>query len=146
MRKSVLLVEDNRSDEKLTVRAFRRANIGNDIDVVRDGAEAIEYLAAGGRYAGRELPAVVMLDLKLPKVDGLEVLRRIRAAERTHLLPVVVLTSSKETEDLIRSYQLGTNAYVRKPVDFAEFVEAARTLGLFWLLINQTPPAREGGA
>jgi two-component system response regulator len=144
MNKIILLVEDNSSDEKLTVLAFKQCGVANDVVVVRDGAEALDYLCATGKYAGRDanvLPSVMMLDLKLPKIDGLEVLRRVRADERTKLLPIVVLTASKEDEDVMRSYALGANAYVRKPVDFSEFAEAAKTLGLFWLLLNQPPPA-----
>jgi two-component system, response regulator len=143
MSKMVLLVEDNPTDEKLTVRAFRKCNLSSEIAVVRDGAEALEYLFCTGEYKGRDpkaLPAVVLLDLKLPRVDGLEVLRRIRADGRTRLLPVVILTASKEEEDIIRVYTLGANAYVHKPVDFAEFVEASRALGFFWLLLNEPPP------
>jgi CheY-like chemotaxis protein len=141
--KIILLVEDNPTDEKLTLRAFKKAGIANEIFVVRDGAEALDYVFATGAHANRDasvLPSVVLLDLKLPKIEGLEVLRRIRAGEHSKLLPVVVLTSSREEEDIARSYSLGANAYVRKPVEFAEFVEAARTLGLFWLLLNQPPP------
>ena len=136
MTKVVLLVEDNASDEKLTLRAFKKHNLGNEIVVARDGAEAIDRLHGGDPIH----PAIVLLDLNLPKIDGLEVLRRIRSDERTRMLPVVVLTSSTQDEDLVRSYQLGANAYVRKPVDFNAFVDAARTLGLFWLLLNETPP------
>jgi two-component system, response regulator len=145
MNKVILLVEDNETDEKLTLRAFKKANISNEVIVVRDGAEALDYLFATGTFAGRDVnqvPAITLLDLKLPRIDGLEVLRRVRADERTKLLPVVILTSSKEDEDVARGYALGANAYVRKPVDFAEFVSAAQTLGLFWLLVNESPPAR----
>lgn len=145
MNKNVLLIEDNPSDEKLTLRAFKKANIANDVQVVRDGAEALDYLFATGAYAGRDpnaLPTVTLLDLNLPRISGLEVLRRIRADERTKRLPVVILTSSKEDEDIARGYELGANAYVRKPVDFGEFVQAAQTLGLFWLLLNEPAPAR----
>jgi two-component system response regulator len=145
MNKVLLLVEDNPSDEKLTIRAFTKCGVTNTIVVVRDGAEALDYLFATGKYEGRDtavLPAVVLLDLHLPRIDGLEVLRRIRADDRTKCLPVVILTASKEHEDIARGYALGANAYVRKPVDFAEFAEAAKTLGLFWLLLNQPPPPR----
>jgi two-component system response regulator len=145
MTKSILLVEDNPSDEKLTLRAFKKSNIANEIHVVRDGAEALEYVFATGRHEdrkGKGLPAVILLDLNLPLVGGLEVLRRVRAEETTRIVPVVILTGSKEDEDVINGYQLGANAYVRKPVDFAEFAEAAKTLGLFWLLINQTAPVK----
>ena len=145
MTKIILLVEDNPTDEKLTVRAFKKSGIANEVMVVRDGAEALDFLFASGPHAARttrELPSIILLDLKLPRIDGLEVLRRIRADERTKLLPVVVLTSSKEDEDIARSYSLGANAYVRKPVEFAEFIEAAKTLGLFWLLLNEPPPTR----
>jgi two-component system, response regulator len=143
MSKVLLLVEDNPTDEKLTIRAFKKSGVVNEIVVVRDGAEALDYLFASGKYEGRDastLPAVVMLDLKLPRIDGLEVLRRVRADARTQRVPVVILTSSKETEDVDRGYALGANAYVRKPVDFAEFAEATKTLGLFWLLLNEPPP------
>ncbi len=145
MNKIILLVEDNASDEKLTVLAFRKCGVANEVVVVRDGAEALDFVFATGKYEGRDLriqPAVILLDLHLPKIDGLEVLRRIRSNEQTKRLPVVVLTSSKEQEDIVSSYSLGANAYVRKPVAFAEFTEAARTLGLFWLLLNEpaAPP------
>ncbi|MCW5747029.1 MAG: response regulator [Alphaproteobacteria bacterium] len=142
--KAILLVEDNPDDEALTLRAFHKNNIRNDVVVARDGVEALDYLFATGPHAGRdagELPQVVLLDLKLPRVDGLEVLRRVRANERTRLLPIVILTSSKEERDLIEGYRLGCNSYVRKPVDFDEFIEAARQLGLYWLLINEAPPS-----
>jgi two-component system response regulator len=145
--KVILLVEDNESDELLTLRAFKRSNILNEVVVVRDGSEALDYLFAKGVHAGRDasaLPALVLLDLNLPRIDGLGVLRAIRADNRTGLLPVVVLTSSKEDEDVVRSYELGANAYVRKPVDFVQFSEAARTLGLFWLMVNEAPPPRRG--
>jgi two-component system response regulator len=141
--KPILLVEDNPDDEALTIRAFRKNNVSNRVIVARDGAEALDYLFGTGPYAGRpdhDSPQVVLLDLKLPKVDGLEVLRRVRAEERTRLLPVVILTSSKEERDLIEGYRLGCNSYVRKPVNFDEFVEAARQLGLYWLLLNEAPP------
>jgi two-component system response regulator len=140
--KTVLLVEDNPDDELLTLRAFTKNNIKNDIAVARDGAEALDYLFCEGVHAGREseLPELVLLDLKLPKIDGLEVLRRIRGDARTALLPVVVLTSSKDEEDLLRSYELGANSYVRKPVEFESFLDAVRNLGLYWLVLNEGPP------
>jgi two-component system, response regulator len=147
MNKVILLVEDNASDEKLTVLAFRKCGVANEVFVIRDGATALDYLFGTGKHAGRDasvLPSVVLLDLKLPKVDGLEVLRQIRAEERTRFLPVVVLTASKEDEDVLRSYSLGANAYVRKPVEFAKFAEAAKTLGLFWLLLNEPAPTTGG--
>ena len=128
---------------KLTLRAFKQHNVGNDIVVVSDGAEALDYMFGAGRFAGRDVshaPSVVFLDLKLPKVDGLEVLRRIRADARTALQPVVILTSSNEEHDMMAGYQLGANSYVRKPVDFDQFIEAARQLGLYWLLLNEAPP------
>lgn len=134
MSKVILLVEDNASDEKLTVRALKTCGVANEVHVERDGAAALDYLAT------HELPAIVLLDLKLPKLDGLDVLGRIRGDARTRLLPVVVLTSSKEEQDVVASFSLGANAYVRKPVDFVEFAEAARTLGLFWLLLNEPVP------
>jgi two-component system response regulator len=143
--KVILLVEDNESDELLTLRAFKRSNILNEIVVARDGSEALDYIFGKGVHAGRDasvLPALVLLDLNLPKIDGMSVLRAIRADGRTGLLPVVVLTSSKEDEDVVKSYELGANAYVRKPVDFVQFSEAARTLGLFWLVLNEPPPVR----
>lgn len=138
----ILLVEDNPDDEELTIRALKKNNIGNTVVVARDGEAAINYILGQGSYLGRDvldLPQLVLLDLNLPKVSGLEVLKRIRADERTRLLPVVVLTSSREDEDMIKSYSLGANSYVRKPVDFAQFTEAVRTLGLFWLLLNEVP-------
>lgn len=139
----ILLVEDNENDEVLTLRALRKSNILNPVVVVRDGAEALDYLFVRGAHAGRAptaMPQVILLDLKLPKVDGLEVLRSIRGDDRTKLLPVVVLTSSVEEQDVIRSYGLGANSYVRKPIDFNQFVEAVRQLGLYWLVINQPLP------
>ena len=142
-KKTILLVEDNADDEALTLRAFKKNNIRNPVFVVRDGQQALDYLFATDVHAerdARDLPQVVLLDLKLPKVDGLEVLRRIRADERTRLLPVVILTSSKEEQDVINSYRLGANSYVRKPVNFDEFIEAARQLGLYWLLLNEPLP------
>lgn len=143
--KMILLVEDNPDDEELTIRALKKNNIGNNLMVVRDGAEALDFLFGSGIYADREvhiLPQVVLLDLNLPKVDGLEVLRRIRAEENTRLLPVVILTSSKEQQDMVMGYSLGANSYVRKPVDFNQFVEAVRQLGLYWLILNEPPPLR----
>jgi two-component system, response regulator len=141
--KMILLVEDNPDDEALTIRALQKNNIRNKVAIVRDGAEALDFLFCSGAYAGRDpndVPQVVLLDLKLPKVDGLEVLRRIRANERTLLLPVVILTSSKEEQDLLESYKNGANSYVRKPVNFDQFVEATRQLGLYWLILNEAPP------
>lgn len=143
--KTILLVEDNPDDEMLTLRALKKNNIMNEVIVARDGAEALDYVFATGAHAGRDssvLPQIVLLDLNLPRVGGLEVLRRIRGSEATRFLPVVVLTSSKEDEDLISSYSLGANSYVRKPVDFVQFSEAVKTLGLFWLLLNENAPAR----
>jgi two-component system response regulator len=141
--KMILLVEDNPDDEALTLRALKKNNIGNKVQVVRDGAEALEFLFCTGVFADRnpqDKPQIVLLDLKLPKVDGLEVLRRIRADERTRLLPVVILTSSKEEQDMIKGYSLGANSYVRKPVDFTQFVDSVRQLGLYWLVLNEAPP------
>jgi two-component system response regulator len=147
MRKVLLLVEDNPSDEKLTLHAFKKSGVENEIVVVRDGAEALDYLFATGSHAGRDastLPGVVLLDLGLPRIDGHEVLRRIRNDPRTRLLPVVILTSSREEKDVAHGYALGANAYVRKPVDYSEFATVAHTLGLFWLSINQSPPSLAG--
>lgn len=141
--KTILPVEDNPDDVELTLQALQRNNITNVITVVNDGAEALDYLFGGGIYADRDLsvmPAVVLLDLKLPKVDGFEVLRRLRTDDRIRYLPVVVLTSSREDQDIVNSYSLGVNSYVRKPVDFMQFAEAVRHLGLYWLLLNETPP------
>jgi CheY-like chemotaxis protein len=139
----ILLVEDNPDDEALTMRALRKANVGNDVQVVRDGAEALDFLYGTGAYAGRDtsvMPQVILLDLKLPKIDGLEVLRRIRTDGRTKILPVVILTSSDEEQDRIQGYALGANSYVRKPVEFVQFAEAVRQLGLYWLVLNEPPP------
>ena len=139
-KKVILLVEDNPDDEELALLAFKKSNVANEVVVARDGEEALACLFGGcGREAG-VLPQVVLLDLKLPKVDGLEVLRRVRADPRTGRLPVVILTSSKEDEDLVRGYDLGANSYVRKPVDFDRFVEAVRTLQVYWLVLNEAPP------
>ena len=140
---TILLVEDNPDDEALTLRAFRKNNIRNPVVVTRDGAEALEYLFGTGAYQGRDaedVPALVLLDLRLPKVDGLEVLRRIREDPRTCLTRVVILTSSREDRDLVEGYERGANSYVRKPVDFLEFNEAVKQLSLYWLLINERPP------
>ena len=145
--KMILLVEDNRDDEALTLRALRKNRITNEVIVVRDGAEALEYLFGTGRYEGRDttaVPDLILLDLKLPKVDGLEVLRRLRADKGTRPLPVVILTSSTEEQDVLKGYGLGANSYIRKPVDFDEFMEAARQLGVYWLLLNQGPPKQRG--
>jgi two-component system response regulator len=141
--KIILLVEDNSDDEMLTLRALRKNNIRNEVVVARNGIEALDYLFGTGAHAGRNLsvmPQVVLLDLKLPKLDGLEVLRRVRADDRTKLLPIVILTSSNEEVDRINGYGLGANSYVRKPVDFNQFSEAARQLGLYWLVLNEAPP------
>lgn len=141
--KVILLVEDNPKDEALTLRALRKHNIRNEVVVVHDGAEALDYLFATGAHAGRDaadLPTVVLLDLKLPKIDGLEVLKRVRADDRTKVLPVVILTSSREQQDLLDGYGSGANSYVRKPVEFTEFADAVRQLGLYWLILNEAPP------
>jgi len=141
--KHILLVEDNPSDVKLTKRALEQNRITNKLIVAEDGQEALDYLFAIGRYAGRDardLPSVVLMDLKLPRIDGLEVLKEIRANEHTKRIPVVILTSSDQEQDLIASYDLGANSYIRKPVDFHQFTEAVRNLGLYWLLLNEPPP------
>ncbi len=141
--KLILLVEDNPDDEALTVRALKKNNIGNNLVVVHDGAEALDFLFGSGAFINRDvnnLPQMILLDLNLPKVGGLDVLHRIRETESTRLLPVVILTSSNEEQDLIKGYSLGANSYVRKPMDFNQFVEAVRQLGLYWLILNETPP------
>ncbi|PKN77086.1 MAG: two-component system response regulator [Deltaproteobacteria bacterium HGW-Deltaproteobacteria-10] len=141
--KTILLVEDNPDDVELTLRAFKHNNIFNKVFVARDGVEALDYLLGTGSYAGRninDLPVVILLDIKLPRVDGFGVLKEIRANERTKLLPVVILTSSAEEQDLINSYKLGANSYVRKPINFHEFIEAIKLLGLYWLIWNKPAP------
>lgn len=141
--KAILLIEDNADDEALAIRALKKNNILNEVIVARDGAEALDYLFGTGAHAGRDLnvlPQVVLLDLKLPKISGLEVLKRIREDARTRFQPVVILTSSKEEQDLIGSYSLGANSYIRKPVDFSQFAEAVRQVGLYWLVLNEAPP------
>jgi CheY-like chemotaxis protein len=141
--KTILLVEDNPDDEALAIRALKRHHISNEIVVAHDGVEALDYLFGTGQYTGRDLslkPSVVLLDLKLPRIDGLEVLRRLRDDERTRLLPVVILTTSNEEQDMLDSYSLGCNSYIRKPVDFVQFSEAIRQLGMYWLLMNEPPP------
>lgn len=144
-KKLVLLVEDNPDDEVLTLRALRKANVANEIEVVRDGSEALEFLFCEGQYADRDesnMPGLVLLDLKLPKLNGIEVLQRIRNDPRTKLTPVVILTSSSEDEDIVRSYQSGANSYVRKPVDFADFADAIANVGLYWMILNEGPTRR----
>ena len=144
-QKHILLVEDHPDDEELTMRALKKNNIMNEVVVARDGVQALEYLFGTGAHAGRDMdcmPQIILLDLKLPKIDGLEVLRRLRADDRTKFLPVVVLTSSKEEQDIVKSYQLGANSYVRKPVDFQEFSQAVQNLGLYWLILNEQAPER----
>ncbi|MFN6463969.1 MAG: response regulator [Nostoc sp. DedVER02] len=139
----ILLVEDNPDDEALTLRALKKNNIMNEVVVARDGVEALDYLFGKGVYADRDMsvmPNLILLDLKLPKMDGLEVLRQLRTDDRTKILPVVILTSSKEEQDLINGYSLGANSYVRKPVDFSQFSEAVRQLGLYWFVLNESPP------
>lgn len=143
--KMILLVEDNPDDEELTIRALRQAKIANEIVVARDGSEALDFMFGKGKYERRDLgrmPAVVLLDLKLPKLSGLDVLQRLRADARSKLIPVVVLTSSSEEEDMLRSYQSGANSYVRKPVEFGSFANAVSQLGLYWVLLNEPPPPR----
>lgn len=142
---AIFLIEDNPDDEALTLRALKKNNIGNQVIVARDGADALDFLFGRGSYESRDLsimPQIVLLDLKLPKIDGLEVLRQLRANDRTKLLPVVILTSSKEEQDILRGYGLGANSYVRKPVDFNEFIGAVRQLGLYWLILNESIPPR----
>ncbi len=139
--RAILLVEDNADDEALTLRAFEKNNIKNQVIVARDGAEALDVLF--GRKAEPVKPQVILLDLKLPKIDGLSVLKKIRESPITHSLPVVILTSSREDQDLITGYDFGANSYVRKPVSFTEFIEAVRQLGLYWLILNETPPSKE---
>jgi two-component system response regulator len=139
---TIMLVEDNPDDVELTLRAFRKNNIANEVIIARDGVEAVDYLFGTGTFAGRDTsktPRIILLDLKLPKLDGLQVLERLRADDRTALIPVVILTSSKEEHDLVSGYRTGANSYVRKPVDFNEFVEAVHQIGLYWLLINEAP-------
>jgi two-component system, response regulator len=146
-QKAILLVEDNPSDVALTQRALVKSHIANEMIVVEDGQEALDYLFAGGKYANRDvtdLPSVVLLDLKLPRVAGLDVLRQIRADERTSRIPVVILTTSQEEHDIARSYELYANSYIRKPVDFTKFVEAIQHMGLYWLVLNEPPPPKDG--
>jgi two-component system response regulator len=139
---TILLVEDNPDDEALTIRAFKKSHLANSVVVARDGVEALDYVFCTGPYEGRpaeDAPHLILLDLKLPKLDGMDVLKRIRADESTRLIPVVVLTSSREQEDLVKSYTLGANSYIRKPVDFNQFVAAVQQLGLYWLVLNESP-------
>ena len=143
-KRNILLVEDNPDDVELTIRAFKKNNLLNEIVVAGDGVEALDYLYARGKYSGRDtsnMPAVVLLDLKLPKMNGLEVLKHMRGDELTKLIPVVILTSSKEEQDMINGYKLGANSYIRKPVDFTRFIDAIQQLGVYWLLVNEPPPS-----
>jgi two-component system response regulator len=145
--KKILLVEDNPDDVELTLRAFKKNNIMNEVIVKRDGAEALDFFFGKDGVAGKGnngLPAVILLDLKLPKIDGLEVLKKLRADERTKLIPVVILTSSKEQGDVVNGYKIGCNSYIRKPVDFNQFAEAIKQLGLYWLILNEVPPKNKG--
>jgi len=142
-KKTILLIEDNQDDIELTLRAFKKNNILNNIDVVKDGEEALEYLYQKGKYShlsNEDYPELVLLDLKLPKIGGLEVLKKIRENKKTSLTPVVILTSSKEEQDLVNGYKFGANSYIRKPVDFYQFIEAVKQLGLYWLVLNESPP------
>ncbi len=144
--KTILLVEDNPDDVELTIHAFKKNNITNEVKVVYDGAEALDFLFGKGAYSDRdlnEMPTLILLDIKLPKIDGLEVLRQIRSNDLTRLLPVVILTSSKEEQDIISSYSLGVNSYVRKPVSFSQFAQAVNNLGLYWLILNEGPPVKK---
>jgi two-component system response regulator len=144
VKEKILLVEDNPDDELLTLRAFRKNNISNEVVVARDGVEALDYLFATGAYAGRDTadtPQVVLLDLKLPRLSGLEVLKKMRSEPLTKLLPVIILTTSSEESDVLSGYELGANSYIRKPVDFTQFLESVRQLGLYWLVLNQAPPS-----
>ena len=141
---TILLVEDNPDDEMLALRAFKKNNITNEVNVARDGVEALDFMFGRGTYEGRDVPhqrSLILLDLKLPKMDGLEVLKALRANEHTKLIPVVVMTTSKEEDDLVRSYSLGANSYIRKPVDFNQFIDAVRQVGLYWLVLNEPLPA-----